>query len=122
MLRYNMLLYDLCVWTGTPDPPSYVSLTVASSSSLLVKFDEPLNHNGAVVTRYKGKGNFNINWELNCCDYNNWKDYFIKRQKVFKINSEVLSSRQRHLSLSNVFFFFFFFWTYKNELSFFLLK
>lgn len=37
----------------TPDPPSYVSLTVASSSSLLVKFDEPLNHNGAVVTRYK---------------------------------------------------------------------
>ncbi|XP_078317877.1 ankyrin repeat and fibronectin type-III domain-containing protein 1-like isoform X2 [Crassostrea virginica] len=36
-----------------PDPPSYVSLTVARSSSLLVKFDEPLNHNGAVVTRYK---------------------------------------------------------------------
>lgn len=68
MLRYNMLLYDLYVWTGTPDPPSYVSLTVASSSSLLVKFDEPLNHNGAVVTRYKGKGNFHINGELNCCD------------------------------------------------------
>ena len=37
-----------------PDPPSYVSLTVASSSSLLVRFDEPLNHNGAVVTKYKG--------------------------------------------------------------------
>ncbi|XP_052070242.1 ankyrin repeat and fibronectin type-III domain-containing protein 1-like isoform X3 [Mytilus californianus] len=36
-----------------PDPPSYVSLTVASSSSLLVRFDEPLNHNGAVVTKYK---------------------------------------------------------------------
>lgn len=65
---HTMLLYDLCVLTGTPDPPSYVSLTVASSSSLLVKFDEPLNHNGAVVTRYKGKGNFHINGELNCCD------------------------------------------------------
>ncbi|KAJ8318796.1 hypothetical protein KUTeg_003887 [Tegillarca granosa] len=37
----------------TPDPPSYVSLSVASSSSLCVKFEEPLNHNGAVVTRYK---------------------------------------------------------------------
>ncbi|KAK3092698.1 hypothetical protein FSP39_006121 [Pinctada imbricata] len=36
-----------------PDPPSYVSLSVASATSLLVKFDEPLNHNGAVVTRYK---------------------------------------------------------------------
>lgn len=53
-----MSLDDLCVCTGNPDPPSYVSLTVASSSSLLVKFDEPLNHNGAVVTRYKGRGNF----------------------------------------------------------------
>lgn len=36
----------------------------------------------------------------------NWKDYVIKRQNVFKINSEV-SRHQRHLSLSNVFFFFF---------------
>lgn len=52
------LTSDLCV--GIPDPPSYVSLTVASSSSLLVKFDEPLNHNGAVVTRYKGRKNSNF--------------------------------------------------------------
>ncbi|XP_033746779.1 uncharacterized protein LOC117331911 isoform X1 [Pecten maximus] len=36
-----------------PDPPSCVSLSVASSSSLQVRFDEPLNHNGAVVTKYK---------------------------------------------------------------------
>lgn len=45
----------ICFWTGAPDPPSFVSLTVASSSSLYVRFGEPLNHNGAVVTRYSGK-------------------------------------------------------------------
>ena len=38
-----------------PDPPTNVMLSIASSSSLLVKFDEPTNHNGAMVTRYKGK-------------------------------------------------------------------
>ena len=32
-----------------------MSLNIASSSSLLVKFGEPLNRNGAVVTKYKGK-------------------------------------------------------------------
>ncbi|XP_064611368.1 ankyrin repeat and fibronectin type-III domain-containing protein 1-like isoform X2 [Liolophura sinensis] len=36
-----------------PDAPASVLLGVASSSSLLVRFDEPVNHNGAVVTRYK---------------------------------------------------------------------
>ena len=45
----------LYYFSGMPDPPSCVSLTVASSSSLLVRFDEPLNHNGAVVTKYRGK-------------------------------------------------------------------
>ena len=38
---------------GQPEPPSKVTLSVANSSSLLVRFDEPLHHNGAVVTRYK---------------------------------------------------------------------
>ncbi|XP_025094555.1 ankyrin repeat and fibronectin type-III domain-containing protein 1-like isoform X5 [Pomacea canaliculata] len=36
-----------------PEPPTQVTLNVASNSSLLVSFDEPLNHNGAVVTKYK---------------------------------------------------------------------
>ncbi|KAK2192023.1 hypothetical protein NP493_40g01041 [Ridgeia piscesae] len=36
-----------------PEPPTKVTLSVANSSSLLVRFDEPLHHNGAVVTRYK---------------------------------------------------------------------
>ncbi|KAL5018407.1 hypothetical protein ScPMuIL_004129 [Solemya velum] len=37
----------------TPDAPTNATLIVASSSSLLVRFDEPLNHNGAVVTKYQ---------------------------------------------------------------------
>ncbi|XP_076458760.1 ankyrin repeat and fibronectin type-III domain-containing protein 1-like isoform X2 [Babylonia areolata] len=36
-----------------PDPPTQVTLTVASNCSLLVTFHEPLNHNGAVVTKYR---------------------------------------------------------------------
>ncbi|XP_067670804.1 ankyrin repeat and fibronectin type-III domain-containing protein 1-like isoform X2 [Haliotis asinina] len=36
-----------------PDAPTNVRLSVASSSSLLVNFGEPLNHNGAVVTKYR---------------------------------------------------------------------
>lgn len=40
---------------GPPEPPTQVTLSVASNSSLLVSFDEPLNHNGAVVTKYKGQ-------------------------------------------------------------------
>ncbi|XP_005111208.2 ankyrin repeat and fibronectin type-III domain-containing protein 1, partial [Aplysia californica] len=36
-----------------PEPPSNVRLDVASNSSLLVSFEEPQSHNGAVVTRYK---------------------------------------------------------------------
>ena len=45
----------LSYFLGCPDPPTNVSLNIASSSSLLVKFGEPLNRNGAVVTKYKGK-------------------------------------------------------------------
>ena len=40
---------------GCPDPPTNVTLSISSSTSLLVKFGEPLNRNGAVVTKYKGK-------------------------------------------------------------------
>ncbi|ESO85784.1 hypothetical protein LOTGIDRAFT_235745 [Lottia gigantea] len=36
-----------------PDCPTNVTLSVNSSSSLLVRISEPLNHNGAVVTKYK---------------------------------------------------------------------
>lgn len=63
---------------GVPDPPSYVSLTVSSSSSLLVKFDEPLNHNGAVVTKYKGtflKNRFICLLFLSSCDAENQTGY-----------------------------------------------
>lgn len=105
---YTSLLDDLCVCTGNPDPPSYVSLTVASSSSLLVKFDEPLNHNGAVVTRYKGRGNF-FSWTVySVVVTNNWKDYFIKRQNVVKVKSEV-SRQQRHSLTFQCFLFLSFF-------------
>lgn len=52
---------------------------MVSSFFLLVKFDEFFNYNGVVVIWYKGKGNFYINGEFYCCDYNNWKEYFIKR-------------------------------------------
>ena len=41
-------------FTGPPEPPTQVILSVSSNSSLHVTFDEPLNHNGAVVTKYKG--------------------------------------------------------------------
>lgn len=37
-----------------PDAPVNVSLNVASCSSLQVKYDEPHNNNGALITRYKG--------------------------------------------------------------------
>ncbi|KAK6171591.1 hypothetical protein SNE40_019746 [Patella caerulea] len=36
-----------------PDCPTNVSILVNSSSSILVRISEPLNHNGAVVTKYK---------------------------------------------------------------------
>lgn len=39
---------------------------------------------------------------------NNWKDYFIKRQNVFKIKSEV-SRQQRHSLTFQCFLFLFFF-------------
>ena len=38
-----------------PDAPTNVTLSVASCNSLLVKYNEPHNNNGAVVTRYKSK-------------------------------------------------------------------
>ncbi|KAI8793848.1 ankyrin repeat and fibronectin type-III domain-containing protein 1 [Biomphalaria glabrata] len=41
-----------------PEPPTNVRLQVSSSSSLLVTFDEPQSHNGAVVTKYK------VEWSL----------------------------------------------------------
>ena len=40
-------------YAHSPDSPNNVTLTVASDSSLLVRFEEPDNHNGAVVTKYK---------------------------------------------------------------------
>jgi len=37
-----------------PDPPANVSLDIASSHSLTVRFFEPKRDNGAPVTRYRG--------------------------------------------------------------------
>ncbi|XP_052780793.1 ankyrin repeat and fibronectin type-III domain-containing protein 1-like isoform X3 [Mya arenaria] len=41
-----------------PDPPTNVSLSISGSTSLAIKFSEPLNRNGAVVTKYK------VEWSL----------------------------------------------------------
>lgn len=48
-----VILYSFII-SGCPDPPTNVTLNISSSTSLLVKFGEPLNRNGAVVTKYKG--------------------------------------------------------------------
>ncbi|KAL8574570.1 hypothetical protein ACOMHN_047287 [Nucella lapillus] len=47
-----------------PDPPTHVSLTVASNCSLHVSFGEPLNHNGAVVTKYRVEWSSHENFVL----------------------------------------------------------
>ncbi|XP_014667899.1 PREDICTED: ankyrin repeat and fibronectin type-III domain-containing protein 1-like [Priapulus caudatus] len=39
---------------NAPDPPTDVSLTVSSPTSLLVRFQQPEDCNGALVTWYKG--------------------------------------------------------------------
>ena len=41
-----------------PHPPTHVSLHVTSSCSLNVRWAEPEDTNGAVVTRYRSKGAF----------------------------------------------------------------
>ena len=51
---------DWLIFTEPPEPPTNVQLGVISNSALLVKFDEPVSHNGAVVTRYKGNASKNI--------------------------------------------------------------
>ena len=56
-IGFEILNIKIFTILGEPDGPSAVALCVASSSSLLVKFSEPDSHNGAVVTRYKGKEN-----------------------------------------------------------------
>ena len=45
-----VLLFSEC-----PEEPSNVILSVVSSSALLVSYDDPISHNGAVVTGYKGR-------------------------------------------------------------------
>ncbi|XP_052266694.1 ankyrin repeat and fibronectin type-III domain-containing protein 1-like isoform X3 [Dreissena polymorpha] len=47
-----------------PDPPTNVTLSISGSSSLLVKFSEPLNRNGAVVTKYKVEWSRNDSFSL----------------------------------------------------------
>ena len=44
-----------CYFTEPPEPPTDVTLSVASSNSLFVRFSESDQPNGAAVTRYKGK-------------------------------------------------------------------
>eukprot|EP00117_Sycon_ciliatum_P011904 scpid10771/ scgid2948/ Ankyrin repeat and fibronectin type-III domain-containing protein 1 len=44
-----------------PGPPSKVTVSVFSPSALRVSFDEPLQSNGAVVTRYKVQWSVNAN-------------------------------------------------------------
>ena len=47
-------LLAVCALLAPPEPPANVRLSVASASSIQISYDEPLRHNGAVVTRYKG--------------------------------------------------------------------
>lgn len=42
-----------CPYLDTPDPPTNVTLGVADSTTLMVRFSEPQQHNGAIVTRYR---------------------------------------------------------------------
>ena len=46
---------SVCLFAGVPDVPASVQVYTASSSSLLVSFEEPVNMNGAAATRYKSK-------------------------------------------------------------------
>lgn len=48
-------LSDFVVFSGPPEPPSDVHLSVSSSTSLRVYFQEPLCHNSAVITKYRGE-------------------------------------------------------------------
>ena len=58
-------------------------LSIASSSSLLVKFDEPTNHNGAMVTRYKGKFPFRNSYYLTNCNVNFYLIWTCMFQKIY---------------------------------------
>ncbi len=52
--RYvSLYMYRVSI-TEPPDEPSGVRLHVTGASSLLVRYEEPHHHNGAVVTQYKG--------------------------------------------------------------------
>ncbi|KAJ1097712.1 hypothetical protein NDU88_002829 [Pleurodeles waltl] len=48
-----------------PDPPTNVRLSVASSSSLQVSFQEPLSVNSAVVTKYKVEWSYSSSFSPN---------------------------------------------------------
>ncbi|ELU07671.1 hypothetical protein CAPTEDRAFT_212818 [Capitella teleta] len=54
-LVWRRKFQDFCLLMSAecPEPPTNVQLSVSSSSSLLVHFNEQNHHNGAVVTRYK---------------------------------------------------------------------
>lgn len=45
---------SVCPCSGAPEAPSMVRLSVSSSSTLTVTFQEPQCLNSAVVTRYRG--------------------------------------------------------------------
>lgn len=47
--------FCLFVYPDPPDAPGVVRLSVSSSTSLRVDFQEPLCVNSAVVTKYKGQ-------------------------------------------------------------------
>lgn len=55
----------MSVISGVPDVPANVGLSVASSTSLHVSFQEPHNVNGAAVTRYKSK--YSIHYSASHC-------------------------------------------------------
>lgn len=59
---------SLCLSASSdpPDAPSAVRLSVSSSTSLRVDFQEPLCVNSAVVTKYKGQPLLHLHSESQC--------------------------------------------------------
>lgn len=64
---YPLHTHTVPIVAAVPDPPADVSLHVTSNRSLTVTFTEPLETNGAVVTRYKSELTFDLQlvvWEI----------------------------------------------------------
>ncbi|XP_069503032.1 ankyrin repeat and fibronectin type-III domain-containing protein 1-like isoform X3 [Ambystoma mexicanum] len=69
-----------------PDPPTNVCLSVSSSSSLQVTFQEPLSINSAVVTKYK------VEWSYSSSFVPNVGEMVIEKLRNLQVNIRGLAS------------------------------